>query len=426
MKKPLLVAFLIAAVVGGLALTGAVPLGAAQNSSEVAGSISSDATWTKANSPYVLTGPLFVDAQVSLVIEPGATVNFNSHIIQVNGVLWARGTSADPIHFNGGKTLFTVSSGGWNEQTETGSIIEYVVFTSSKIEIQDASPKISHNAFSRGSILVAGSNPHISGGSPVISNNNIVGITGIGSGITITGNNNATVSGNVIAGWGNGVVAGNLFYATSSFPLIERNLITNNSCAVKIDLLMRDWVGNNFPVIRENTISKNSQGICVVCNWQRDGNPDEFLIPTVISNNNIQDNGGSNLIGACIVDAIYNWWGTTHASSIAQTVSANYRFTPFLTAANARAPSQQYNPNPTLTAALALSGTPTPAQTSAPTPSQPSNLFSPSQSVIPQQDGGQPTQKGGFPVGTVVAVGVAVAAVVSVAVMLRKLFPKKL
>ena len=283
----------------------------------------------------------------------------------------------------------------------------------SKIEIQDSSPKISHNAFKRGSISIFGNNPHISGGSPVISNNNIIGTTSYGSGITISGNNNASISSNLINGWDNGITTSNLFYASSSFPLIERNLITNNSCAIKIDLLIRDWVGNNFPIIKGNTISQNSAGICLICNWQDDGNPDDFLVPTVILNNNIQDNSGSNVIGACTLDVNNNWWGTTDASLIGQTVSANYMYIPYLTAPNALAPTQDYNPNPTLISAT------TSTLTQSPVPS-----LLPSQNIIPQQYGGQLTPKADFTLVAIVAVFVALAAVVLVVVMFRRLYRK--
>src|SRR5208337_5359065 len=41
----------------------------------VNGTINSDTTWTKANSPYNLTGPVTVDPGVTLSIEPGTIVD---------------------------------------------------------------------------------------------------------------------------------------------------------------------------------------------------------------------------------------------------------------------------------------------------------------------------------------------------------------
>src|SRR3989304_9439853 len=95
MGKPLLSAFLIAIMVGGLLFVGYAHFDTVQASTEVIGIINSDATWTKANSPYTLTGPIRVNLGVTLTIEPGATVNLNNNYIQVNGTLHARGSSAE-------------------------------------------------------------------------------------------------------------------------------------------------------------------------------------------------------------------------------------------------------------------------------------------------------------------------------------------
>ncbi len=412
----------------------ATQLTAAQSQGNVPGQITFDTVWTRAGSPYVLSGPTFVEVGVTLTIEAGAVVNLNSHIIQVNGILRARGSSVSPIYFNGGgKIVFTSTSKGWNEQRATGSIIEYAVFTQSKIEIVDASPKISNNIFKRGSIAVAGSNPHISGGSPIISGNSIVGTTSLGSGVSIAGNNYARVTGNLISGWANGVATGNAFYATASFPLVEGNLITNNTCAVKIDLLVKDWVGNNFPRIQNNTISGNGAGICIVCNWQAAGNPDEFQVPMAIMNNNIYGNGGSNLNGACVVDASFNWWGTADTAEIGQTVSANYKFAPFSTTPNRFAPGLDFNPEPALASASATAppqteSPPAPVTTAEPTaPIEPSPswvpLGSPAQTlIIPQQSEEQAVQQGSFPTATVAAVAVVALVAVFAVFMLRRLY----
>ncbi|MGD0405907.1 MAG: hypothetical protein ABSB10_04575 [Candidatus Bathyarchaeia archaeon] len=84
--------------------------------------ISSDTTWTKANSPYNLSGPTLVNQGVTLTIQAGATVNLNTYYLQVNGTLNAVGTSANPIYIvgaavNAGQIEFTASSTSWNEQT---------------------------------------------------------------------------------------------------------------------------------------------------------------------------------------------------------------------------------------------------------------------------------------------------------------------
>jgi hypothetical protein len=87
---------------GVIALTGTLQFGAAQRATSVNGAITSNTTWTKANSPYDLTGSVTINEGVTLTIEPGVIINLNLYSLQVNGTLNARGTANDPINFIGG------------------------------------------------------------------------------------------------------------------------------------------------------------------------------------------------------------------------------------------------------------------------------------------------------------------------------------
>jgi len=121
-------------VVSGFILVNTLPFGTVQ-ASTTTGIITSDTTWTKANSPYILTGAVAVNSGVTLTVESGVTVNLNDYYIRVNGTLTARGSDNDKIYFNGGSVMFTSVSNGWDEQTGSGSILENTVTDSLAVSI---------------------------------------------------------------------------------------------------------------------------------------------------------------------------------------------------------------------------------------------------------------------------------------------------
>jgi hypothetical protein len=195
MKKSLAKLWLMVVFLGVIALTGTLQFGAAQRATSVNGAITSNTTWTKANSPYDLTGSVTINEGVTLTIEPGVIINLNLYSLQVNGTLNARGTANDPINFNGGfpiqagvetmlktdfgsELVFSPTSTRWNPQTQTGSLIEYAVINS--VIVNGGAPKISHS-----SLL----NIDIFGGGAEISNNIIIGGVGVYSGPTVVSNN---------------------------------------------------------------------------------------------------------------------------------------------------------------------------------------------------------------------------------------------
>ena len=172
MRKSLLIAFLIALMISGLAFVGSAHFGAATSGTNVSYIIGSDTTWTQVNSPYNFTGNVLVNNGVTLTIGADATVNLNSYYLRVNGtliiqpgvtinmqiiseaiqvygVMSAIGTSNNPIYFNGGvywhnfptpfastsSVEFYPSSQGWNQQANSGSIVENAIINSTDFEV---------------------------------------------------------------------------------------------------------------------------------------------------------------------------------------------------------------------------------------------------------------------------------------------------
>jgi uncharacterized repeat protein (TIGR01451 family) len=91
---------------------------AAATATEVSGNINTDTTWTLANSPYVLTGNIFIGNGATLTIQPGVKVSATaghpptSQPFRINvddGALVANGTAAQPITFTASEAF----KGAW-------------------------------------------------------------------------------------------------------------------------------------------------------------------------------------------------------------------------------------------------------------------------------------------------------------------------
>jgi parallel beta-helix repeat protein len=407
MKKPLLNALLIFFVVGGLLFFADEHLGSASGSTGFNGIISSDTTWSKANSPINLNGPVAVTAGATLTIDPGVTVDINSYNILVNGTLRAIGSVSDQIHFTGGYITFGQSSSWWNEQSGSGCIIENAIIDSpqtySAIGI-NSSPKISHDTINGGIQVNQNSNC-------VISNNNINGeIVDSSSGAVTISNNaitnpssfdegygiheepgHAIITGNVISNCKVGIFAysGNptiinntisgctkgLWVVSGSSPEIQGNLITGNVNGV--------YITSGSSIVQGNTIVSNINGIYIDHEQKYFGGFYWVEPSPTITYNNIYGNSGNSVFAVTTnnVTVIKNWWGTTDADAIAQTIHDNKNdytvgtvtFVPFLTAPNTQVAVPNQNtttPAATPVATLLPSETPTPAQNNSPSPTQ--------------------------------------------------------
>ena len=356
-------------------------IGVVKATTNVTGVISSDTTWTKANSPYSLTGNTLIANGVTLTIESGVTVNLKDYYIMVNGTLHAQGSGTEKMHFNGGEITFTEYSSDWDEQTGSGCIIENANLDSTIVDIGSVSPKITNNSILRISFAYPAIISHniihngitYSGASGTLSYNTISGGLKLTASAPVVSNN--TISGGVVVSGGSPIISYNNISGevdvsggriSSDFPVISYNRITgeeygiscngyaviscNNisGCNSAIQLYPIQVLGGTspaYPLIERNVITHNTRGITIVLSSRFDPGT---LTPTIQNNtiaynsvgiyvyitnydsspiiiyNNIHDNSDYNIQldeeTKDNINAAYNWWGSNDVSAINQTI----------------------------------------------------------------------------------------------------------
>jgi parallel beta-helix repeat protein len=284
--------------------------------------ISSNTTWTPANSPYVITGNVLVENGVTLTIQPGVEVRFDGdYYLKIDGTLVAVGTKQTYITFTSHSSK---TPGSWdtiyfspqsnnavfdeNGNYTSGCILKYCI-----IEYGGSKDQHFNELFDNGAVCLENAEPFITYN---LIRNNIQGIAHEFSYAKISNN---TIYRNKEYG-----IKGH-----SSYLTIENNIISNNKKGIHAQ--DHSYINNNvisgnkglglwfyggpIPKATNNHIVNNG-GIGI---YSFDG-------PAAINYNNIYGNGDyqisrdyekygrSSNYGD--INASNNWWGTTDSTKI--------------------------------------------------------------------------------------------------------------
>ncbi|MBI3005382.1 MAG: right-handed parallel beta-helix repeat-containing protein [Ignavibacteriales bacterium] len=269
-------------------------------SQTVSGPITSDTTWTLANSPMTVTGTVTVSSGVALTIEPGVVVKFNSVTsLLVAGKIVASGTGANPITFT--SSAGSPTPGDWNgiefqNTANVGSvfndcIVEYAGGGASASGVFYVTGAFSINITNSTFRFNANHGINARASSPRIASSTFRDNTGYGIYSDLLSNfivDSCVVSNNT---------SGGIRIPVNSTPQIQYCAIDSNGTGIVVD-------NNAIPVIRYNNIRNNSTGI----QFTGVGSTQ----PT-ISNNTITGNtswGFRNTSTTTTVKAENNYWGS--------------------------------------------------------------------------------------------------------------------
>ena len=271
--------------------------------------ITTDTTWTAAQSPVALSEATSVAKGVKLTIEPGVTVRLAAGVsLTINGQLIARGTSAKPIVFTGakltsgtarwGSILFTDSAvdasySGLERKYSAGSALEHctVEYGSRAVYLRGASPLIKACSFSNNYIkggtdkrggaalmIIDGASPlvqgntfkdneanaaeggavYLDGGDAVFQDNRFEGNKSAYGGALTTYNHYAPIVGNSFS-TNNATLEGGAMALVSSSQALLNNVVKDNSTTLEgggIHVCL-DCNPHAVPLVMDNTITGN-------------------------------------------------------------------------------------------------------------------------------------------------------------------------
>jgi hypothetical protein len=266
--------------------------------------ITSDTTWTKANSPYTLTTQVTVYAGATLTIQPGVIVNLNGHNLDVQGTLIANGTTNQKISFYGGSNDVGIDLVG------SGVIQNCIVYGLIKAN----GPSVIQRNMVTGRISVFNGTNQVVRGNTVYGANTADGI-GFHDGFNQA---SAVITDNEVTGAWRGI---NVTSGCSAS--IIRNYVHN--CTWGIVIGSTNAAGSTAGAasqIMNNTVENNVGGIILIGS----------IAPEALISNNFLGNSefALSLAGTSVdksgtictadVNAFYNWWETTDQQAIAQKI----------------------------------------------------------------------------------------------------------
>ena len=265
----------------------------------VSGIIETDTNWTREHSPYIVTGDIVVKRSAILTIQPGVEVRFDGfYSLTIQGTLIADGTvSIQQLKENqeniaveqsiGHRILDLKFQTAAHERTNpqasqqlplVSSSPDIILFTSNKSipEMKDWKGIVFDNTNDDNSLLRYVKIQYADGGIRCFSSMPRVMDC-------IIKNNQMGIA------W------------SSPSPTVSHNIISNNIRGLSL---------GSFTTLNKNIITSNEIGIIA-------------YFPFKLLENNIFDNSGYALVskrGKVIIQARYNWWGTTDTNYISKQI----------------------------------------------------------------------------------------------------------
>lgn len=299
-----------------VAPTSPSPTAEAEVGTTVSGVLTSDSTWTEADSPYIVAGSIAVASGATLRIEPGVRIAFeesptgSAYYLQVDGTLIASGTDDKKITFTSNGSHY------WNglKMSGKGTLLEHCI-----IEYAGASG-------AAGAVInITPSSESTTMEACIVRN-----IRNPGRGVAYTVlsvEGDARIVGNEIEGqwvvlrdalthFSGNRVAVQEFIVSGGTPTIVNNDITTNTWPDSVvGISLAD--GCAATISHNSIVNHSTNGRCVIflSNFEVDDPR-----PTV-QYNNINANGVLAVqlndpydIGT--LDFSHNWWGTTDTAEI--------------------------------------------------------------------------------------------------------------